>query len=73
MKDQVPFGNTDQQRGSGQVVLTVHQAATFLNIQLNTLYLKVSRGEIPAFFKGGKLLFLKNELKNNALKGNDNR
>lgn len=43
-------------------LLTIKDAANFLNLSVNTLYGKVSRREIPFMKQGNRLYFSKTEL-----------
>lgn len=43
-------------------LLTVHEAADFLNLSVPTIYSKVSRGELPVMKRGKKLHFSNTEL-----------
>ena len=43
-------------------LLNIQQAATFLSLTVNTLYTKVSKGELPAMKRGNRLYFSQNEL-----------
>ena len=43
-------------------LMTIKEAATFLNLAPYTIYGMVSRGEVPVNKKGKKLMFLKSEL-----------
>lgn len=43
-------------------IMDVEQAAKFLKFTKSTVYTKVSRGELPAFKSGKRLLFHKKEL-----------
>ena len=72
MKDIKPNRNTNQQRGGKKVILTLHQAASFLNVPLSTMHCKVARREIPAYFKERKLLFFKKDLEACVHDGMDN-
>ncbi|GGB64698.1 hypothetical protein GCM10007424_00750 [Flavobacterium suaedae] len=47
---------------SEEELLTITEAAKFLNLSVATLYSKVSRNEIPVCKKGKRLYFLKSEL-----------
>ena len=42
--------------------LTVQEAAKFLNLAVDTIYTKVSRGELPVMKKDKRLYFLSSEL-----------
>lgn len=42
--------------------LDIHQASEFLKLSISTIYLLVSKGEIPNNKKGKRLYFLKSEL-----------
>lgn len=53
--DQQPVTPTEQ-------LLTVHEAANFLNLSVPTVYSKVSRGELPVMKRGKKLHFSSTEL-----------
>lgn len=46
------------------VPLTVHQAASVLNLSVPTIYAKVNKREIPYMKRGGRLYFSKKELLN---------
>ena len=48
-------------------LLTVQEAAEFLNLSVPTIYLKVSKGEIP-FMKRSKRLYFSNEELMNYIK-----
>jgi excisionase family DNA binding protein len=43
-------------------LLTVQQAATFLNLTVPTIYGKVSKGELPVMKRGKRLYFSSTEL-----------
>lgn len=43
-------------------LLTIQQAAEFLNLSVTTLYSKVSRGELPVMKRGKRLYFSSDEL-----------
>lgn len=43
-------------------IMDVNEAAKFLKLAPATVYTKVSRGELPAFKSGKRLLFKKSEL-----------
>jgi len=43
-------------------LLTIQQAAEFLNLSKSTIYSKVSRGELPHMKKGKRLYFFQKEL-----------
>lgn len=43
-------------------LLTISEAAAYLNLSVATLYSKVSRNEVPVCKKGKRLYFLKSEL-----------
>lgn len=43
-------------------LLTVQQAATFLNLAVPTIYSMVQRKELPVFKRAGRLYFSKTEL-----------
>jgi excisionase family DNA binding protein len=45
-------------------LLTISQAAKFLNLSIPTIYCKVSRKEIPVNKQGKRLYFYKSELAN---------
>jgi len=53
--DQQPVTPTEQ-------LLTVQEAANFLNLSVPTIYSKVSRGELPVMKRGKKLHFSNTEL-----------
>jgi excisionase family DNA binding protein len=53
--------NTVNQSDTKQL-LTVKEAAKFLNLTVQTIYLMVSRGDIPVNKKNRRLYFLKSEL-----------
>lgn len=53
--DQQPITPTEQ-------LLTVQEAADFLNLSVPTIYSKVSRGELPVMKRGKKLHFSNTEL-----------
>lgn len=55
--------------GINEDYLSAEQAATFLKIQLNTIYSKVEKGELPHYRSGKrKLIFSKRELEQYILR-----
>ncbi|THD66827.1 DNA-binding protein [Robertkochia marina] len=54
-------GITSTSEPSDQI-LTAEEAAKFLNLQLPTIYSKVSRGELPVMKNGKRLYFSKADL-----------
>lgn len=54
--------NSRQERPDYSDLLTIRQAAEFLNLSVPTLYTKVSRREIPVNKRGKRLYFSKAEL-----------
>lgn len=50
-----PSGTTEQ-------LLTIQEAATFLNLTVPTIYSKVSKGELPFMKRGKRLHFSSTEL-----------
>lgn len=50
-------------------LLTVKEAATFLNLTVPTIYSKVSRGELPCMKRGKRLYFSSKELMDYIKKG----
>jgi excisionase family DNA binding protein len=57
-------GNRPADQEGEEKVLTVPQAADFLNLSVPTIYSLMSRGELPAMRKNGRCYFLKSELIN---------
>lgn len=57
LKEDARVGITEQ-----QVYMNAEEAAKFLHLKLNTIYDKTCKKEIPHIKKGGKLLFLRNDL-----------
>jgi excisionase family DNA binding protein len=53
-----PTATTDQ----GEQLLTIQEAAEFLNLTVPTIYSKVSRSEIPVMKRSKRLYFSKLEL-----------
>ncbi len=45
-------------------LLTVHEAANFLNLSVPTIYSKANKNELPFMKKGKRLYFFTNELLN---------
>lgn len=43
-------------------LLTIQQAAELLHLSVSTLYVKVSKGELPVMKRGKRLYFSQNEL-----------
>lgn len=54
--------NDQQAAPPAEQLLTVQQAAEFLNLSVPTVYSKVSRGELPVMKRGKKLHFSNTEL-----------
>ncbi|WP_240469508.1 helix-turn-helix domain-containing protein [Cyclobacterium sp. SYSU L10401] len=50
-------------------LLTVQEAAEFLNLKVPTIYSKVSRGELPVMKRSKRLYFSRNELMGYLKKG----
>lgn len=50
-------------------LLTVQQAAKFLNLTVPTIYSKVSKGELPVMKQGKRLYFSSHELMNYLKEG----
>lgn len=59
LKNESNQGNEKEQP---EQLLTVQQAADFLNLSVPTVYSKVSRGELPVMKRGKKLHFSSTEL-----------
>ncbi len=55
-------GQNKQMQESLPDILDIKQAASYLKLKVNTLYEKTSLKLIPHFKKGGKLLFVREEL-----------
>ena len=55
-------GQNKQIQESLPDILDIKQAASYLKLKVNTLYEKTSLKLIPHFKKGGKLLFVREEL-----------
>ena len=55
-------GQTNQTRENLPDILDIKQAAAYLKLKVNTLYEKTSLKLVPHFKKGGKLLFVREEL-----------
>ncbi len=55
-------GSTDQDRPDE--ILTVPQAAEFLSLSVPTIYSLISRRELPAMRKNGRVYFFRTELMN---------
>ena len=51
-----------QETPSAEQLLSVQQAAGFLNLSVPTIYSKVSRGELPVMKRGKKLHFSSTDL-----------
>lgn len=51
-----------EKNGDSERLLTVKEAACFLNLSVHTIYSKVSRGELPVMKQGKKLHFSNTEL-----------
>ncbi len=64
-----PVYNINKNLNSDKIekLLTVQEAAEFLNLSVPTIYLKVSKGEIP-FMKRSKRLYFSNEELMNYIK-----
>jgi excisionase family DNA binding protein len=56
LNDQTNPGETPEQ------LLTIQEAASYLNLSIPTVYSKVSRGELPVMKRGKRLYFSKIEL-----------
>ncbi|RZJ70266.1 MAG: DNA-binding protein [Flavobacterium sp.] len=56
---------TKQQEDKFSEIMDISQAVELLKLTKSTIYTKVSRGEIPAFKSGKRLLFSKAELLEN--------
>jgi len=56
--------NGQQQQNVEQLpdIMDIKQAAAYLKLKVNTLYEKTAQKLIPHFKKGGKLLFVREEL-----------
>lgn len=54
--------NTNNQTADSDELLTITEAAKFLNLSVPTIYGKVSRREIPVNKQGKRLYFYKSEL-----------
>lgn len=55
-------GNEQKQTEQADQLLTIQQAAEFLNLSVPTLYTKVHNAEIPVYKKTKRLYFSKQEL-----------
>lgn len=62
LRGTIPAVETDE-------LLTISQAAKFLNLSIPTIYCKVSRKEIPVNKQGKRLYFYKSELANWIMTG----
>lgn len=56
-KKQIPTENSEPEQ-----LLTVQQAADFLNLTVPTIYSKVSKGELPVMKRSKRLYFSRTEL-----------
>ncbi len=45
-----------------EILLSIDEAAKFLNLKVPTIYSKVSRGELPVMKRSKRLYFSRNEL-----------
>lgn len=54
--------SSTEEKSQSDQLLTVDQAAKFLNLTKPTIYSKVSKGELPYMKKGKRLYFSKDEL-----------
>lgn len=62
IKDMGIQSTTASNQSDTNELLNVKEAAKFLNLSVQTIYLMVSRGDIPVNKKNHRLYFLKSEL-----------
>ncbi|MEN2282219.1 helix-turn-helix domain-containing protein [Algoriphagus sp. SE2] len=61
--------NNNSSTANPEQLLTIQEAANFLNLTVPTIYSKVSKGELPVMKRGKRLYFSSTELMNYLKQG----